>query len=125
MAQYRQYSQLSDTSSSIPMSPVMIYINAETDKLKILSDNKGRTGIYQWQHVESGNIYVGSGMDLSARIKSYFSESSLNRNKNMYICNALLHHGHSSFSLTILEYIDISNLSLEKARSLIQERVQF
>jgi len=42
----------------------------------------------------------------------------------MYICNALLHHGHSSFSLTILEYIDISNLSLEKARKLILEREQ-
>jgi group I intron endonuclease len=42
----------------------------------------------------------------------------------MYICNALLHHGYSSFTLTILEYINISNLSKENARKLILERKQ-
>ena len=28
--------------------PIMIYPNAETDKSKILSDNKGRAVIYMW-----------------------------------------------------------------------------
>jgi group I intron endonuclease len=42
----------------------------------------------------------------------------------MYISNALLLHGYSSFSLTILEYIDISNLSKDEARKLILEREQ-
>jgi hypothetical protein len=40
--------------------PVIIYNNADIDRLKILSDNKGKTGIYQWTHNESGKIYVGS-----------------------------------------------------------------
>src|SRR5579871_707953 len=43
----------------------------------------------------------------------------------LYICNALVHHGHSAFSLTILEYIDIANLSKEEARKLILEREQY
>jgi len=106
---------------SLLTAPVIVYSNAETDKSRIFSDNKA--GIYQWTHI-SGKIYVGSAVDLSKRFRSYFSESYLNRYKSMYICNALLHHGHSSFSLTILEYTDISNLSLEKARILILEREQ-
>lgn len=34
----------------------------------------------------------------------------------MYIYNALLHYGYGAFSLSILEYIDISNLSKEDAK---------
>ena len=48
---------LSNLSNDILLStfvPVMIYHNAETDKSKIYSDNNGRTGIYQWTHIESG-----------------------------------------------------------------------
>jgi hypothetical protein len=32
---------------------VKVYNNADTDKLQILSDNKGKAGIYQWTHNES------------------------------------------------------------------------
>ena len=42
----------------------------------------------------------------------------------MHINNALLLHGHSSFSLTILEIISISNLTKEDARKLILSREQ-
>ena len=42
----------------------------------------------------------------------------------MYICNALFLYDYSSFSLSILEYIDISNLSKEDAQKLILEREQ-
>ena len=43
----------------------------------------------------------------------------------MYIYNALRNHGYSVFSLSTLEYIDISNLSKEDARKLILEREQY
>jgi group I intron endonuclease len=98
--------------------PVIIYNNADIDKLQILKDNKGRTGIYMWVH-ESGKIYVGSAVDLSKRISEYFSIKYLDNNKKMYICNALNHHGYAAFSLLILEYIDIANLSKEQANKLI------
>src|SRR5690349_16541872 len=47
---------------------VIIYSNAETDKLQILKDNKGKAGIYQWTHIESGKTYIGSAVDLSRRL---------------------------------------------------------
>jgi len=52
--------------------PVIIYNNAETDKLRILTDNKGKAGIYMWTHIESGKIYIGSAFDLYKRISQYF-----------------------------------------------------
>jgi len=44
----------------------MIYSNADIDKFKILSDLFGRAGVYQWTHIESGKVYVGSAVDLSS-----------------------------------------------------------
>src|SRR5690606_13201914 len=87
-------------------------------------DNKGKTRIYQWTHIESNKTYIGSAVDLSKRFKNYFNKNYLNRFKKMYICNALLHHGYSAFSLSIVENIDISNLSKEEARQLILSREQ-
>src|SRR5690606_10672289 len=100
------------------------FSNTETDKSKILSDNKGKSGIYLWTHKDSGKIYVGSAVDLSKRLKDYYSPSYL-KQANNYICNALIYHTHSAFSLTILEFIEIKNLSLEETRKLILSREQF
>jgi hypothetical protein len=43
----------------------------------------------------------------------------------MYIYNALLHHGYSAFTLSILEFIDITSLSKDEAKKLILEREQY
>jgi group I intron endonuclease len=102
---------------------VIIYNNADTDKSRILSDLKGKTGIYMWKHQESGTSYIGSAIDLSIRLLSYYMPSQLKRIDN-YICRAILRHGHSAFSLSIIEYIDISNLGQEDARNLILSREQ-
>jgi group I intron endonuclease len=103
--------------------PVITYNNAETDKLQILKDAINKTGIYLWTHKESGKEYVGSAVDLSKRLRRYYSPSELKRANN-YISKALTHHGHSAFSLSIIKYIDISNLNIEEARKLILEREQ-
>jgi len=44
---------------------IIVYSNANTDKLKILSDNKGRAGIYMWTQNESGKRCIGSAFDMS------------------------------------------------------------
>jgi len=124
MVKLRQYTQLSNASSLTPVTPVMIYTNADTDKLKILSDNKDKAGIYQWQHVESGKIYVGSAMDLSTRIRRYYNISYLEADKNRYISSALRLHGYSTFSLMILEYIDIKDMTKSEAKKIVLEREQ-
>lgn len=104
--------------------PIIIYSNADTDKLSILSDNKDKAGIYQWTNLESGKKYIGSALDLSRRLKDYYSISYLTRNTKSIICNALVNHGYSKFSLTIIEYVDISNLSKNESKELILRREQ-
>src|SRR5574338_36657 len=88
-------------------------------------DNKGKSAIYLWTHKESCKRYIGSAVDLHTRLRNYFSKKFLERNKTIYIYNALLHHNYSAFSFSILEYIDITNLSLEESRKLILGREQF
>jgi len=112
------------TKLQLFFSTIVMYPNASTDKESILKDHKEKAGIYLWTHLGSGKMYVGSAVDLSRRLKNYYSTYKLKRANN-YICNALNHHKYSAFSLSILEYIDITNLSLEEARKLILEREQY
>jgi group I intron endonuclease len=91
----------------------------------VLPGNKNKAGIYLWTHKESGKRYVGSASNLKTRLSQYFNINYLERNKTMYICNALKEHGYSTFSLSIIEYICITDLSLGEAKILILEREQF
>lgn len=73
----------------------MVYSNVEIDKEKILSDNKSLAGIYELISVRYK--YIGSAVDLSKRLESYYVSSSLKRT-NTYIYIAIISHGHSTFS---------------------------
>jgi group I intron endonuclease len=103
---------------------VIVYDYVDINKSQILLDNKSKTGIYLWTHKESNKMYVGSAFDLSKRFRLYFSIAYMSKRKTSHIYNALLHHGYSTFSLSILEYIDISHFSKEEAQKLILEREQ-
>jgi hypothetical protein len=113
--QNKKIKKIMDNSNN-KFTPAVIYSNALIAKSQILKDNKGKTGIYQWTHLESGKFYVGSAFDLSKRLNNYYKRSNLTRNSNSIINNAILNHGYSSFSVTIMEYIDISNLTKAEAR---------
>jgi len=81
--------------------------NAFTDKFKILSENKGKSGVYLFKNLTNGKYYVGSAVDLSKRLAFYYKEiamkNSLKRGRS-HIYSAILKNGHSNFSLEILEY---------------------
>ena len=87
--------------------PIKVYSNAEADKDKILKDNKNKSGIYMWKNIINGNQYIGSAIDLSKRLSSYYSttymEDALTKG-NSHIYRALLKNGHLNFALIILEY---------------------
>ena len=89
--------------------PVVSYNNAETKKLAIFTDNKGLEGIYRWVNLKNGKMYIGSSVNLVRRLKSYYNINVL-MNGNMAIYKAILLHGHSEFSLDILEYCEPENV---------------
>ena len=63
-----------------------------------------------WKNKINGKRYIGSSANLNRRFSEYFNINYLFKNKSMSICCALLKHGYSNFSLTILEYCEISEL---------------
>ena len=83
-----------------------IYFDADKDKLTVIKDNKGQSGIYLWENKENGKFYIGSSIDLSRRLASYYNLNHLAKYRTRYINNALLKAGYSAFRLYILEYCD-------------------
>lgn len=84
--------------------PLTAYSNADTFKAIILSDNKGKSGIYRWVNNNNNKSYVGSAADLKERFMNYFNINHLIGNPSMLINRALIKYGYSNFSLEILEY---------------------
>jgi len=65
-------------SSSAPEAiPAKYYPNSDICKEKILSDNKNKSGIYMWTNIINDKRYIGSAMDLSNRLKVYYSFKSM------------------------------------------------
>lgn len=91
-------------------TPVKVYANADLQKQEILEENKGKSGIYMWNNLLTGKIYVGSAQNIKRRLTSYYTISFLEQETSMYICRSLLKHGYSSFGLSILEYCSVENL---------------
>lgn len=86
------------------VKPIIVYNNADVDKLNILADNK-KAGVYRWVNKISGKTYIGSSTNLRVRMYTYYSLRSL-AESNRLIDRALLKYGFSNFSLEILEYCD-------------------
>ena len=70
------------------------------DKNILLKEYKNKSGIYLIHNNINGKKYIGSGMDLSKRLATYYFPSRLCDGR--YISNSLLKYGHNSFSVVIL-----------------------
>jgi hypothetical protein len=90
--------------NSYMVIPIISYLNADTDKDKIISDNKNKSGVYRWINKKSGKSYIGSSINLSKRLYRYYSLKHIKvQSKSSIICNALL-SGYSNLIFEILEY---------------------
>nr|YP_009663733.1 hypothetical protein [Dactylella tenuis]QCW06870.1 hypothetical protein [Dactylella tenuis] len=98
----------SDNSNIKPI----VYSSPSEQKTQIFLENKKKCGIYLWTNLITGKSYVGSGVPLSRRLYSYFSEKYLNaqlkRGKSA-IYSSILKYGLSNFKLEILEYCEASD----------------
>lgn len=90
-------------SNSTLVSPVKTYNNSEVLKSQILNDNKNKSGICPITNNLNAKRYVGSGINLAKRLRSYYNTKELNINPRP-IAEALLKYGYLNFTLDILEY---------------------
>ena len=96
-------------SMSTSSEPAAVYHNPDKNKESIVKENKGKSGIYRWVHINSGKNYIGSSSNISTRFKQYFNYNHIS-NRNMAICKALLKYGYAEFRLEILEYCSSDKL---------------
>jgi len=95
-----------DSISLLSIIPVVIYTNADTQRIQILKENRSKSGIYRWVNLKNGKSYVGSSTNLNKRLRGYFDisflEAEIKKSKSL-IYIALLKYGYSTFQLEILE----------------------
>ena len=97
------------TSTENKLKPVAFYLNADTDKVNIIENNRGKSGVYRWTNKLNGNSYIGGSTDLSRRFANYYNYNKIIKS-NMNINKAILKYGYSHFSLEILEYCKPNNI---------------
>lgn len=101
---------MKNNNSNFSFVPATTYEDLVQNKGKILKENKGKSGIYMFKNLITGQVYIGSAQDISKRYSEYSRISSLKISSYMYISRALLKHGHENFSFSILEYCDKKDL---------------
>lgn len=104
-------------STMLKTTPVSYIYNLSEDKELILKEFKNKSGIYLIHNNVNGKQYIGSGMDLSKRLATYYFPSRLSDNR--YISNSILKYGHSNFSVVIL-YI-LGNTGLQTKMNILNK----
>lgn len=84
---------------------VVTYNDISAEIKSILSDNRGKSGVYIFTNKLTGKRYVGSSVDLGRRFGTYLSQKYLSSNL-LPISKALLKYGYAEFRLEIIEYCE-------------------
>ena len=104
------------------IKPVKYYKNLKDDKQQLIKEQKNKAGVYCLVNLKNGNIYIGSSINISVRMRNYLNTTFLKhrKNKNMPITQALLKYGQESFAVLILEYVPIDKLSIRETYYITQ-----
>lgn len=105
------YIRLYSTIPFLNLINVKFYDDPFMLKKSILKDNKGKSGIYKWTNKLTNDVYIGQSKNLAQRFMKYFNLNYLKDRNTLVIHRALLKYGYSNFTLEILEYCDIINLT--------------
>lgn len=110
LGSYQFIRPYSTTNNSIskPVAQIKIYGNADTMRLNILKENKGKAGIYQWVNHTSRRACVGSSINLYKRFQTHYSIDYLmkTRSKNTKINRAFFKYGR--FHIQTFLYISLN-----------------
>lgn len=92
---------------------VKVYDNFKEYRVNIIKEQRDKSGVYCLINKVNGHSYVGSSMNLASRMRNYLNKAFLKskQNANMPITKALLKYDYYNFSLLILEYAELENLT--------------
>jgi excinuclease UvrABC nuclease subunit len=115
-------------SSSSTDVGATIFNLAEVSQAEVLKSLNGKSGIYKRTNNLNGKSYVGSSINLHRRIQEYFNPErslrELKRGESM-LYKSFLKYGYKSFTLEILEVVNVDELNSTEARTLLLSREQY
>ena len=105
---YSNFSNKDNQDNTKNLKAVKVYDNFKEDRIKIINEEKGRSGVYFLINQVNNHTYVGSSINLASRMRNYLNKAFLKskQNINMPIIKALLKYDYVNFSLWILEYVE-------------------
>lgn len=100
-----------------PNNFILYFENVKTDKSKIYSDLRNKSGVYLFINNITKDLYVGSSLNLTRRMSVYFYYVNSDKLSRQIVIRAMKKHGLENFSLAILDFCekdDLSCLALEQ-----------
>ena len=99
------------------IKPIKTYDNFKERSLLLKKDLRNKSGVYCLVNLIHGKYYIGSSINLSARMGNYLNTAYLKnrKNNNMPIIQALLKYGQNNFALLIVEYVEMKDLAIRES----------
>jgi hypothetical protein len=91
-------------SSFEPKEFVLFFKNFKNDKKDIYKELRKKSGVYLFINNITNDLYVGSSINLTKRMVSYYYNVNSDKYSKIVIIRAIKKYGAENFSLGILEF---------------------
>jgi len=89
------------------------YFNPYENRKYIYEENRNKSGIYCWNNLINGKLYIGSSVNITRRLYCYLSFAWLKKDSLKYnnlINKAILKYDYFNFEFNILRYCNSNEL---------------
>ena len=100
----RLYSESSNKSSPSPEEFVVFFYNIKEEKKKIYKELSKKSGVYMLINNITKEFYIGSSLNLTKRMVSYYYYTNSDKLSKIVIIKAMKKYDLENFSLGILEF---------------------
>jgi len=69
--------------------PVIKYSNADIQKLQIIKENNGKSGVYHWVGLVNGKSYIGSSVNFAKRFGGYYNINFISNKRYKKKCQII------------------------------------
>lgn len=85
---------------------VVYFVNFNKSKKRIYRELRRKSGVYLFINNITKDLYVGSSLNLTKRMRNYFFYTNNNKDSKLVIIRAMKKYGLDNFSLAVLEFCE-------------------
>lgn len=101
------------TSPTVTIRLRLSSFPAQGDSSELLQQSKqynSKSGVYSITSRDTGQVYIGSSIDVGGRLRRHFTELHAGLHTNAGLSAAYLRHGLGGFAITIIEHVTSGDL---------------